>query len=71
MRKSDYICANGKKQEIVMTKYNEEECAIIYRSKDKWGALGNMTMGFPIVLDNKTRTSSEALYQACKFENKL
>lgn len=53
-----------------MAKYNEEECAVIYRSREKWGALGNMAMGYPIVFDGKTWTSSEALYQACKFENK-
>lgn len=50
-----------------MKSYLINECAVIYRSKDQWGALGNMSGGYPLVIADREWNSSEAVYQACKF----
>jgi len=50
-----------------MKTYRIDECAVIYRSKEKWGALGNMSGGYPLVVADREWNSSEAVYQACKF----
>ena len=40
------------------------------KTKDPWGGFSNMCGGFPILWDDKSYRTSEALYQSFKFPNK-
>ncbi len=52
-----------------MKVWDANKSAIIFRTKQKWGELHNMCMGFPIQYKNETYLTSEHLYQCCKFKN--
>lgn len=43
------------------------EAAIVYLTRDRWGALSNMASGFPVKIGEVDLGSTEALYQALKF----
>ena len=47
--------------------YAPSACAVFRKSVDFYGALGNMSGGFPIVYKDKVWGSSEALYQAARY----
>ncbi len=47
--------------------YEPAECIVIRKGSDPFGELLNMTGGFPVVWDNRTWKSTEALYQAARF----
>lgn len=47
--------------------YSFADSVVFYRSKDKWGAFGNMAGGYPITCSTGIWKSSEALYQAARF----
>jgi ribA/ribD-fused uncharacterized protein len=47
--------------------YRETDCAIIYRTRERFGELSNMASGFPIRFDNRLFYSTEALYQCCRY----
>jgi N-glycosidase YbiA len=47
--------------------YREVDCAIIHRTRDRFGELSNMCRGFPIEYDGRTFFSTEALYQCCRY----
>lgn len=49
------------------TIYREADCAIIHKTKERFGELSNMCSGFPIEYDGKLWYSTEALYQCCRF----
>ena len=44
-----------------------KECAVFFRVAEKYGSLSNMASGYPITVAGVKFRSSEALYQACKF----
>ncbi len=50
--------------------YGRDQCAIIHRSKDRFGPLSNMHGGFPLVVDGVAYGTSEALYQAQRFPHR-
>jgi N-glycosidase YbiA len=50
-----------------MTIYREAECAIIYRTRERFGELSNMCSGFPVEYDGRSFHSTEALYQCCRY----
>lgn len=47
--------------------YAPEECAVFRVTTAKYGGLSNMAGGFPLLVNDTTIWSSEALYQACRF----
>ena len=42
-------------------------CAVSFKVTEVFGGLSNMAGGYPLRLNGLTVTSSEALYQACRF----
>ncbi len=44
-----------------------ENCVVVYRVKEEWGDLSNMTNDFPLTVAGILIGSSEALYQAMRF----
>ncbi|ENE5191567.1 NADAR family protein [Vibrio parahaemolyticus] len=48
--------------------YPLKESCVFFRTKELWGELSNMSNDFPFVIDGITIYSSEALYQALKFQ---
>jgi ribA/ribD-fused uncharacterized protein len=49
-------------------RYQRADCALIYRAREEFGALGNMAGGYPISLAALgTAWTSEALFQALRF----
>ena len=51
-----------------MSVFIEQDCCVFYKTREQWGQFSNMAHGFPLVLEGKTIYSSEALYQAAKFD---
>lgn len=47
--------------------YNEKDCCVFRKTKEKYGSLSNMASGFPLEINSLYIYSSEALYQACRF----
>ena len=47
--------------------YREADCAIIYKTRQRFGELSNMCSGFPLEYDGRFFHSSEALYQCCRY----
>lgn len=47
--------------------YNEKDCCVFRKTKEKYGGLSNMASGFPLKINSLHIYSSEALYQACRF----
>ena len=50
-----------------MTVYDPSQCAVFFRTRDKWGQFSNMCGGFPLVVSAEQFRTSEALYQALRF----
>lgn len=48
--------------------YLENSSAIIFRSKDRFGDGSNMASGFPILYEGVKWHSTEALYQASRYD---
>ncbi|NTU99196.1 NADAR family protein [Candidatus Falkowbacteria bacterium] len=47
--------------------YKPEECAVFFRVNEPYGGCSNMAGGFPLVVNDISIRTSEALYQACRF----
>lgn len=47
--------------------YDPEKVCAFMRSRERYGALSNMTGGFPIIVNGLNFQSSEGLFQALKF----
>ena len=54
---------------MTMKKYRwpASNCAVFFRSRDRFGNLSNMTRGFPLVVNDTDFQGPEGLYQALKF----
>lgn len=50
-----------------MERYQEERCAVFFRTRELWGEFSNFHNGFPIEYENLLWRSSEALYQALRY----
>jgi ribA/ribD-fused uncharacterized protein len=48
--------------------YNVNECAVFWKTKEKFGGLSNFAP-FPLEVNGIEIRTSEALYQACRFPN--
>lgn len=44
-----------------------ENCVVFFKVNEEWGGLSNMSNDFPLHVNGLRITSSEALYQACRF----
>jgi ribA/ribD-fused uncharacterized protein len=44
-----------------------EDCAVFFKVDEEFGGLSNMAGGYPLRVNGVAVTSSEALYQACRF----
>jgi ribA/ribD-fused uncharacterized protein len=51
-----------------MITYKIDECAVFYKTREHLGELSNMHNDFPLEWGGRTVGSSEALYQAMKFD---
>lgn len=58
---------NEKKSEI--RKYDLEKSAVVFKTKETFGALSNMAANFPLRVNGVDIRTSEALFQACRFPN--
>lgn len=47
--------------------YFRDECIVFHKTKESFGGLSNMSAGFPIIINGIHISTSEALYQACRF----
>lgn len=47
--------------------YNTSESVVFWKTKDRFGGLSNMAGGYPLLINNRKISTSEALYQALKF----
>ncbi|CAH6948463.1 Riboflavin biosynthesis intermediates N-glycosidase [Vibrio chagasii] len=50
-----------------LKQYDIRNAAAFKKTTEQWGELSNMCAGFPIVVNNVSIKSVEALYQACRF----
>ncbi len=55
------------KRKIGIRTYARDESIIFHKTKESFGALSNMSAGFPIIVNGRRIATSEALYQACRF----
>lgn len=55
------------KRNVGVRTYIRDESIIFHKTKESFGALSNMSAGFPIIVNGKRISTSEALYQACRF----
>ncbi|SFE53198.1 NADAR family protein [Spirosoma endophyticum] len=51
--------------------YYADECCVFRKTKELYGGLSNMASGFPLIVNGVHILSSEALYQACRFPDRL
>ncbi len=51
-----------------MTLYAPESCAVFFKTREEYGELSNMANDFPLRWEGRIVGSSEALYQAHKFD---
>lgn len=56
---------NQQKSEI--RRYDLEKSAVVFKTREEFGALSNMAGGFPLRVNGVDIRTSEALYQACRF----
>jgi type I restriction enzyme S subunit len=47
--------------------YQRQNCAVFYKTKERYGELSNMAGGYPLSVNGLRILTSEALYQACYF----
>lgn len=50
-----------------MNRWLPNDCAVFYRTRDRFGELSNMAGGMPISFEGRVYPSSEALYQALRY----
>ena len=55
------------KRNVGIRTYIRDESIIFHKTKESFGALSNMSAGFPIIVNERRIPTSEALYQACRF----
>ena len=55
------------KRKVGIRTYIRDESIIFHKTKESFGALSNMSAGFPIIVNERRIYTSEALYQACRF----
>lgn len=55
------------KRKVGIRTYSRDECIVFHKTKESFGGLSNMSAGFPIVVNGRRISTSEALYQACRF----
>ncbi len=54
-----------------MNVYQADECAVFFKTRELYGELSNMHNDFPLEWEDRIVESSEALYQAHKFDRDL
>jgi ribA/ribD-fused uncharacterized protein len=47
--------------------YLRSESVVVFKTKELYGELSNMAGGFPLLIDGVRISTTEALYQACRF----
>ena len=55
------------KRKVGIRTYLRDECIVFHKTKESFGGLSNMAAGFPITISGRRISTSEALYQACRF----
>lgn len=55
------------KRKVGIRTYTRDESIVFHKTKESFGALSNMSAGFPITINGRCIPTSEALYQACRF----
>jgi len=55
------------KRKVGIRTYIRDECIVFHKTKESYGGLSNMSAGFPININGTHISTSEALYQACRF----
>jgi ribA/ribD-fused uncharacterized protein len=48
----------------------QDNCVVVFKVKEEWGGLSNMSNDFPLVVGGVRVGSSEALYQAMRFPHR-
>lgn len=47
--------------------YPKDGCVFFRKTKEQWGGYSNMASGYPLLVNNISILTSEALYQVCRF----
>jgi ribA/ribD-fused uncharacterized protein len=47
-----------------------ENCVVFYKVNEEWGGLSNMSNDFPLQVNGQPASSTEALYQTCRFPHR-
>jgi ribA/ribD-fused uncharacterized protein len=50
--------------------YVRADCAVFFTVQQEWGGFSNMAGGYPLAVAGTEISSSEALYQACRFPHR-
>lgn len=50
--------------------YHRDQCITFLKTAEQFGGLSNMAGGYPLLINNISILTSEALYQACRFPHK-
>ena len=50
--------------------YQRDECITFLKTAEQFGGLSNMAGGYPLLINDVSILTSEALYQACRFPHK-
>lgn len=51
----------------LLREYARKNSAVFHKTNDLWGGFSNMSSDFPLLVNDISIRSSEALYQACRF----
>ena len=54
-------------KEIGIRSYKRKDSVVFWKTREKYGELSNMASGFPLLINDLTILSTEALYQLCKY----
>lgn len=54
-------------EKSLLRTYVRSEVIVVYKTKETFGGLSNMASGYPLQINGVRISTSEALYQACRF----
>lgn len=50
--------------------YLRKDVIVVYKTRDEFGGLSNMAAGYPLTVNGLRISTTEALYQACRFPHR-
>jgi ribA/ribD-fused uncharacterized protein len=62
--------SSDNRQKLNIRTYQRSECVVFCKTKEEFGGLSNMAAGFSLEIIRIYISTSEALYQACRFPHR-